>query len=85
MDGNWKYTSTLPEILVLGPPQSPEFLVPQYPEFPHGSTLFLFTTPTDIWEKGEYETNINPQVYSFHVIFKTETMRLSFTLSFVFI
>ena len=37
-----------------------------------------------LW-KGGYEININPQVYSFHVIFNTETMQLSFTLSLVFI
>ena len=36
-------------------------------------------------KRGGYEANINSQVYSFHVIFITETMRLSFTLSFVLI
>ena len=34
----------------------------------------------DFFQKGKYETNINPQVYSFHVIFNRETMRLSFTV-----
>ena len=45
---------------------------------------FYLPPPRIFVKRGEYETNINPQVYSFHDIFNTETMRLSFTLSFLF-
>ena len=47
---------------------------------------FYLPPPRIFVKRGEYETNIrpNPQVYSFHTVFNTETMRLSFTLSFVF-
>ena len=44
----------------------------------HEADIFFSTTVPGFFLKrvGGYETNINLQVYSFHVIFNTETMRI---------
>ena len=43
--------------------------------------VFIHHPPTDFCQKGEYE--INPQVYSFNVIFNREKMRLSLGLQYM--
>ena len=87
MDGNWKLT--LSENL--GPCATKE---PGFPGFfsttcsPRNFVMaehsFYSPSPRIFAKKGAYETNIKPQIYSFHVIFNSETMLWSFRAYTVF-
>ena len=69
-----KLPPPLPEILVLGPPQSLDFqsfLAPQSPEFFSWLNIVFIYHPHGFFVNrggGGYETNINSQVYSFDII-----------------
>ena len=86
MDGNWKTNPTPPgNIDPLRPPQSQEFqffLAPQSPDFLMAKHSF-YLPPSRIFMKRVDLKLILFPVYSFHVIFNTGIMRLSFTLSIV--
>ena len=59
-----KLPPPFPEILVLGPPESPDvqsFLAPQSLENPHGSTKFSFTTPWMFVKRGDMKLILIPR------------------------